>query len=317
MAVKEIGGYFGLEQFHNQEYYADLVAVNTARNALVYLIKAKNIQKIYLPYFLCDSVAKVCDREGCAYEYYSINKEFLPIFEKKLQANEFLYVVNFFGQLSKRYVQTLKDRFQNIILDNVQAFFQKPIEGVDTIYSCRKFFGVPDGGYLATQTVLQEPLEMDESRMRMTHILGRLEKNASDFYQAFKKNDHAFAELPLKAMSALTHNILGAIDYEKVKQKRNNNYQMLAETLGKINLLAVRMPDGPYAYPFYCKNGMAVKKRLAEEKIYVATLWPNVLSLDGTLEKDYAENILPLPCDQRYDEEDMKRIVGILKQCIN
>lgn len=315
MVVKEIGGYFGLEQFHNQEYYADLVAVNTARNALVYLIKAKNIQKIYLPYYLCDSVAKVCDREGCAYEYYSINKEFLPIFDKQLGANEFLYVVNFFGQLSKRYVQTLKDRFQNIILDNVQAFFQKPIEGVDTIYSCRKFFGVPDGGYLATQTVLQEPLEMDESRMRMTHILGRFEKSASEFYQEFKDNDKAFVHIPLRAMSSLTHNILGIVDYERVRRKRNENYQILSDALGALNSLKLIEQDGPYVYPFYCKNGMEIKKKLAQEKIYVATLWPNVLCLEGALEKDYAENILPLPCDQRYNSEDMKRIVREIAKC--
>ena len=54
---------------------------------------------------------------------------------------------------------------------------------------------------------------------------------------------------------------------------------------------------------------MTLKKRLAEKKIYVPTLWPNVLSLRQALEKDYTENILPLPCDQRYCIEDMRRIV--------
>jgi hypothetical protein len=75
-------------------------------------------------------------------------------------------------------------------------------------------------------------------------------------------------------------------------------------------------PEGPYAYPFYCENGMQIKKMLAKQKIYVATLWPNVLEMDGTVEKDLAENILPLPCDQRYDEADMMRIVEEVKKCI-
>jgi len=48
---------------------------------------------------------------------------------------------------------------------------------------------------------------------------------------------------------------------------------------------------------------------LVAKKIYVATLWPNVLELDGTLEKDYAENILPLPIDQRYSTKDMRLII--------
>ena len=56
---------------------------------------------------------------------------------------------------------------------------------------------------------------------------------------------------------------------------------------------------------------------LAEKGIFVATLWPNVLQAEGAaLEKEYAENILQLPCDQRYDEKDMEyvaeQVCGIL-----
>lgn len=315
MAGKEIGGYFGLEQFHNKEYYPGLVAVNTARNALIYLIKAKNIQKIYLPYFLCASVAKVCERESCDYEYYSISKDFLPIFDKELRENEFLYIVNFFGQLSQQYVQTLKQRFENIILDNVQAFFQKPVKGIDTIYSCRKFFGVPDGAYLATMTLLEEKLEVDISKDRMEHLLGRFECGASEYYEKFKENDNSFVDLPLRYMSRLTHNILGAIDYKKVQKRRNENYKVLASFLSKKNKLSLMEPQGPYCYPFYCENGMEIKKSLARKGVFIPTLWPNVLGLEGTLEKEYAENILPLPCDQRYDEIDMKHIVEELLIC--
>lgn len=317
MASKEIGGYFGLEQFHNQEYYPDLVAVNTARNALVYLIKAKNIQKIYLPYFLCDSVAKVCERESCNYEYYSISKDFLPIFDKELKENEFLYIVNFFGQLSQQYVQILNQRFQNIILDNVQAFFQKPLKGIETIYSCRKFFGVPDGAYLATMSLLEEKLEVDISKGRMEHLLGRFECGASEYYEKFKANDNSFVDLPLRYMSKLTHNILGAIDYKKVQKRRNENYTVLASFLDEKNGLSLTEPQGPYCYPFYCENGMEIKKSLARKGMFIPTLWPNVLGLEGTLEKKYAENILPLPCDQRYSELDMKYLLERIAECLS
>ena len=317
MSNKEIGGYFQLENLCGKEYYSDLIALNTARNALVYLLKSKGIKKIVLPYFLCESVSQVCDREGIAYEYYSISNDFMPIFDKKLALGEYLYVVNYYGQLDNMTLKRLKDKYECVIVDNVQAFFQKPIEGIDTIYSCRKFFGVPDGAYLSTQTFIQEPLEMDESRMRMEHVLGRLEKTAADFYHVFKENDRSFIGLQLKTMSLLTHNILGAIDYEKVRQQRKRNYRFLDGALKKINLLSARIPDGPYAYPFYCKNGMALKKQLAEERIYVPTLWPNVLSMKGTLESDYAENILPLPCDQRYNEEDMQYLLERLYKCLN
>ena len=64
----EIGGYFGLEPLISNEYYKDLLALNTARNALLYILKARRIQKLYIPYYLCDSVSEMCDREGYTYE---------------------------------------------------------------------------------------------------------------------------------------------------------------------------------------------------------------------------------------------------------
>lgn len=311
--MKEIGGYFGLEEFCGCEYYHDLVAVNNARNALVYLIKARHVEKLFIPYFLCDSVSSVCDREGCVYEYYHIDRDLKPIFERELGEGEYLYLVNFYGQLTDEYVISLKEKYYRVILDNVQAFFTHPIKGIDTVYSCRKFFGVPDGGYVSTDAVLTEKLDLDVSMGRMRHVLGRYEGScASDFYSDFKSNDHSFVELELRDMSRLTHNILKAIDYDGVKKKREENFKQLHDALGNRNELVIRLPDGPYAYPFYCKDGMKIKKALAEKKIFVATLWPNVLHMDGLLEKDYAENILPLPCDQRYCGEDINRIIKTL-----
>ena len=40
----EIGGYFGLEPLISNEYYKDLIALNTARNALLYILK-HNVKK--------------------------------------------------------------------------------------------------------------------------------------------------------------------------------------------------------------------------------------------------------------------------------
>ena len=39
--MTEIGGYFELDDLIHKEYYPDLIALNTCRNALLYVIKAK------------------------------------------------------------------------------------------------------------------------------------------------------------------------------------------------------------------------------------------------------------------------------------
>ena len=52
-----------------------------------------------------------------------------------------------------------------------------------------------------------------------------------------------------------------------------------------------------------------------EKRIYIPTLWPNVLQecpIDS-LEYQYATDILPIPVDQRYDVGDMETIVDEIR----
>jgi len=312
--MKEIGGYFGLEQLVSNEYYKDLIALNNGRNALLYLLKAKNIKKLYIPYYLCDSVIDMLKLYGYDFQYYNINLDFMPIFNETLENDEYLYIVNYYGQLKNDKVLQLKKKYKQIILDNTHAFFQKPIQGINTIYTCRKFFGVPDGAYLATDIKIKEDLEIDISKDRMTHILGRYECTASEYYNDFQNTDESLYREPLKYMSKLTHNILGAINYERIRNIRNKNYVYMENKLGGCNKLKLIHPEGAFSYPFYFKNGIEIRKTLAKKKIYIPTLWPNILSNspEGSIENDYAANILPLPCDQRYGTEDMEYIITTL-----
>ncbi|MCQ2454796.1 MAG: hypothetical protein MJ090_01435 [Clostridia bacterium] len=317
--MKEIGGYFGLESFKNNggEYYKDLIALNTARNALVYFVKVQKIKKIFIPYLLCNSVSLVCDRENIEYEYYNIDENFLPVFDRQLKNDEYLYVVNLYGQIANAKLEELKNKYKNIIVDNIHAFFEEPIKDTATIYSCRKFFGVPDGAYLSSKSVLSDDLPNDNSSGRMAHIYGRIKDGASAHYAEFKANDESFKSLPLMKMSELTHKLLSEIDYKRIIAVREQNYSYLYNKLGGFNKLKLCIPKGPYAYPFYCENGLEIKKKLAQKKIYIATLWPNVSDSGQALEKDYAENILPLPIDQRYGIDEMnficKEIMSILQ----
>ena len=300
----DIGGYLGLEEFMGKEYYPDLIALNTGRNALACLIHAKHIRKLYIPNYLCDSVFRVCEREECPYEFYEVGTDFLPKFEKALGNGEWIYIVNYFGQILNE--RELKKKYDRIIFDNAQAFFQEPVEGISTIYSCRKFFGVPDGAYLAAEDVPE--LDVDISKHRMAHILGRYEGMASDYYKDFRDNDKSFSNLAPGFMSRLTHNILRAIDYKKVKERREENFLSLHGQLKGANRLNIQPPAGPYMYPFYMEKGLEVKKKLAAKRIYIPTLWPNAVEFGGVA-KDYSDNILPLPCDQRYSFLEMRTIV--------
>ena len=234
--MKEIGGYIELDTYRGEMLHDGSVALNCGRNALAYLIKSKKIKKILLPYFLCSSVMNVCKKENVDIRYYSVGKEFFPL-EILLQDGEWLYIVNYYGQLSNAAVLELKRKYGRIIVDNAQAYYQTPVDGVDTLYTCRKYFGVPDGAFLYTDSLLDEEYGQDESYDRMRFLLGRYERTASEFYSEYSANNHFFADEPVKRMSKLTDNLLHGIDYGFVKQRRTENFEYLHECFKNINKL--------------------------------------------------------------------------------
>ena len=113
----------------------------------------------------------------------------------------------------------------------------------------------------------------------------------------------------------VTQNLLRGIDYEQIKKERERNFSYLHERLRSINKLELCLPDGPYMYPLLVKDGAEIRRSLQEKRIYIPTLWPNVLQecpIDS-LEYQYATDILPIPVDQRYDVGDMETIVDEIR----
>lgn len=316
--MKEIGGYFALEEFHGNGYHKDLISVNSGRNALLYILLAKNIRKLYLPYYLCDAISNLCEKNKIHYEFYHIDIKFKPVLEKAIEHDASVYVVNYFGQLNKDDIFTYKEKYKNIIIDNAQAFFDKPIYGVDTVYTCRKFFGVSDGGYASTNVVLKDLNQTDMSKDRFMHILGRYEENASAYYSYFQKIEESFYDMPLKYMSKLTRNLLRGINYNAIAKQRQENFAFLHTALKARNKIDLKIPYGAFMYPFMIDNGMEVRKKLQQMKIYIPTLWPNVLEecKPDMLEYKLAADILPIPVDQRYGIEDMQYILDVLQRFI-
>lgn len=309
--MKEIGGYIELDTFHMPMLHEEALKLNCGRNALWYILKAKGIHKIWMPKFMCDSCNGVLKAENVIVKLYSVGLDFLP---KNLHPmeDEWVYLVNYYGQVSNDYVIKFMKNHSKIIVDNSQAYFQMPVPGVDTLYTCRKYFGVSDGAILYTDAMMEEELPIDESFERIHYILGRYERTAGEFYAEASHNNEIFSNEPIKKMSKLTNNLLRGIDYESVKVQRTNNFAFLHQNLYLINKLSLTVPEGAFMYPLYIKNGAEIRKILQAKKIYIPTLWPDVFEIckKDDLEYDMAKNILPLPVDQRYSRKDMEYIIS-------
>jgi hypothetical protein len=311
-----IGGYFELELQQGEHYHKKALRLNTARNCLEYVLRARQYKKIYIPYYTCEVILEPIQKLNIDYEFYSIDQKLEPIKEYKLSKDEAFLYTNYFG-LKQNAVVSLSGCYGiNLIVDNSQAFFADPIDRIDTFYSARKFFGVPDGAYLYTDTFFDEDFEQDISYERMEHLLKRIDIGTEAGYVDFQRNDDLLINQPIKKMSNLTEKILKSIDYDKVKRDRQQNYKYLHNHLKDKNSLSLicNEDDVPMVYPFLAEMSN-LKQKLISEKIFVATYWPNVLEWCSEIEFEYilVKNIISLPIDQRWNECDMQQIIHVIE----
>lgn len=313
--MNPIGGYFELELRKGGHYHQDALRLNTARNGFEYVLRARQYAKVYLPYYTCEVLLEPISKLGIDHEFYTVNEDLEPVELPVLKESEAFLYTNYFG-LKQTCVKRLAEIYgDKLVVDNAQAFFAEPIQGIDTFYSARKFFGVPDGAYLYTDKMLEQELEQDISHERMAHLLKRIDLGAEAGYQDFCRNDDSLCNQPMKRMSRLTESILGGIDYELAKQSRRMNYVFLDKALKESNLIHWQLDDEavPMVYP-YRTDDPSLRQKLIANKVFVATYWPNVSewTSHGMMERVLADRLIPIPCDQRYGVGEMNRICQMI-----
>lgn len=315
--MEAIGGYFELELQKGEHYHKDALMLNTARNCFEYILKARRYKKVYMPFYTCDVMFQPLAKLRIDYSYYHINDKFeieeLPV----LNGGEAILYTNYFA-LKQDYVIQLASHYgSQLIVDNAQAFYAPRLEGLDTFYSARKFFGVPDGAYLYTDCILDECFQQDVSINRMSHLLGRIEYGAEVAYQDFRKADDSLDNLPIRYMSKLTDAILMSIDYTQVAKQRRKNYMYIMQSLARTNLLQFTPPDNcvPMAYP-YVSNIFQLRQCMINNRVYIPRYWDGVGGLvdEGSVEHMLYLNLLSLPIDQRLDMQDIDKILNVISQ---
>jgi hypothetical protein len=316
--IKPIGGFYDLQLPSGNEYYADLLRLNTGRNALEYILRQKAYSKIYIPFFTCDVLLEPIKKLGVKYEFYSINERLEPIINFEIEPTACLLYTNYFG-IKHDAVITLSEQIPNIIIDNSQAFYSEPLPGVDTFYSCRKFFGVPDGAYLSIQKKLNKKLPIDVSYNRVSHLTKSIDLGIEAAYADSLTNNKLLENNEIKIMSNLTKRIMSSIRYDECAQIRERNFFFLHQHLKEFNLFQFDFPTNksPMVYPFLYDD-RNLKIHLIQQKIFVATYWPNVYNWTNTnmYENYLTTNLVPLPIDHRYNLKDMFYMLNTLKQVL-
>lgn len=317
---KAIGGYFELELPQGEgEKYPNALKYQSARAAFFALLQQMpDIKRVWMPYYICDSMLAPVYAAHKELVFYGINERFsISENQVELMKNDLLLYVNYFGVCDNNVLEVLR-RYapEQIVIDCSQAFYSAPFECLATIYSPRKFFGVPDGGLLVTTQPLTPPAEQDrESITRCDHLLKRMAFSAEDGYEDYKKDEASLNDLMPKEMSVLTQRMMAAIEYSAVQERRAANFEFLKDNLGSTNRLQFdSVANAPLCYPYIPEKGES-KELLISKKIFIPTYWPDVSRRVNHLsfELNAANNIFPIPCDQRYNENDLSLITELFK----
>ena len=309
--MKSIGGFFELEFGKFESKKEDSIYLNSGRNAIRYLIRALDIKKIHVPSFTCSAVYEAIKKEKCDLEFYDIGQDLLP--KEVLPKEDYIIYNNYFGVTGNKVLQ-MAGKYPKLIVDNAQAFYAIS-SGRASIYSLRKFFGVPDGGILTGKEIPALQLRKATSYNNVKHLCKRHDKGAEAAYKDYLKNEEKIDKYPLAYCSNLTEAILSNIDLEAVKIKRLENFNYLLRYLSTNFPIEMTEGDVPMVFPLLNNQGEKLRKKLIENRIYCAQYWPNIMECSHKDSYEYymAQNLVALPIDQRYNLEDMDRIIRTLK----
>ncbi len=319
MRQKPIGGYFEWEFPPQRNYtiHSNAVLLNSGRHALEYILRGLgDVSKLYIPYFTCDVIIQPLKYLNIPYTFYQINENLEIALDIQLSGGEYLLYTNYYG-IKDTYVEHIAEKYRDkIIIDNAQALFC-PEYAVHQFYSPRKFMGMPDGGMVVSDLVdyslsLSQSLSFD----KCSHLLKRIELIPIEGYNDFRNVSKLISESSLSKMSKISEHILRSVDLNQIHESRRRNFMLLHKYLKKSNKLVIPDFDSfecPLVYPYWTSD-KDLKSHLIKEQVFVATYWPNVLdwTTPDMIEYELANNCLAIPCDQRYGDEDMKRIIELI-----
>jgi hypothetical protein len=318
--MKHIGGYFELEVPHGQgPYHTDAIALTNGRACLRHALTVIAPRLVYLPYYTCNGLLEPITTLGLPFEWYSLDEGLEPPANLQAARGEVIIYINYFG-LKGSAARMVAARFgPAAIIDDTQAFYEKGYAGTWSFNSARKFFGVPDGAYLYAPRPVPK-VALRNEKVSWEHLIARLMGQQEIGYRHFVVNEAASTS-EVRGMSVGAERLLAGIDYDRVARRRRDNYSLYHAALGGLNRLQLTVtPDAvPLCYPFL-PSGRIARESLYTQGIYPPTYWKDCLtrsSMGFDRERDVADRLLPLPLDQRYDRDDIDRVINAVQELVS
>jgi dTDP-4-amino-4,6-dideoxygalactose transaminase len=319
-------------------------------------LKAASNGIVLLPAYLCASMLQPFREEGIPTGFYriradlSIDLNHLADLVESARPCGVLFV-NYFGfPVRQAEAETLRQiRSRCLVIEDCShgslVETENPIVGGIgdfVVTSFRKYLPVPDGGLVVNKTNMSLPaLPPASGRFTRWRLLGKFLRyevlhesgNQTEFEDAYlalfsSAEEELDKEVPLKAMSQISEDLLSVTDLAAVIRQRRRNYSVLLRAFTETPELRfvgtpmlAELPDGvsPLIFPIKVADGRrdALRHQLMSRRVFCPIHWnlPSQIEEDNFPESyQLSRHILGLPVDQRYDEDDMLCLIDRLLQ---
>ena len=324
----------------------DYIWLSTGRSAIEFAIKAIEEQKpglkkvALLPSFTCDTVFEPFLKRGYELYYYPVGFDLAAtsdtILETALYCDASIVLFHrYFGfdtldrQVDKM-CDILRGRGKYTIEDCTQCLYSAiPRAQSDfTIGSIRKWTGTPDGGFVVSHKMrlnnkpVSYDMELEKAKVEASYAKYRFlfehQGDKGEMLAMYRKaEDILDNQKEIYAISEMSVKVQANLNKVNLVRKRRENFELLSNELtGKIKPVfrVGSIMEVPLYFPVLVDDRTGLQKHLANYAIYAPVVWPKDEQQPTQCEgaENAYQHLLCIPIDQRYDADDMYRIVDTI-----
>lgn len=299
----------------------------SGRSALACILadiqKQTNVKTAALPAWCCDSMVKPFVDAGITVRFYPVYHENGKLIQKTdaAQGCDILFLMDYFGYAGPAAPM---DTDAIVIRDLTHNVFSAPPADARYCFgSLRKWAGFYTGGFGWGLSARELPenksyVALRSSAMEEKRKYMHAEISDKDYLRVFGQAEDLLEQCPPASADARDILLAKKMDITGLKARRRKNAAQLLEAFAELAIFPeLKENDCPLFVPILVPDGKrdALRKHLIQNSVYCPVHWPltDYHCPDERSALIYRDE-LSLVCDQRYNEEDMARLIATVKR---
>lgn len=325
--------------------YKLLLSGRTALDYILYDIeKKKKINRVYLPSYCCESMLLPFIKRNIELLFYDVIVDESGLLKPEFDTNietDIILLISYFGfvdVIKSDEIQMFRNNGSLILIDETHSIFCTTPNRNQYDYSfasLRKWFEVVSGaiayknfGFFDNSLRSCDYIcdKFEAMKLKAKYLNGDQSVKKEQFLFEFKKfNDHLNHDYSRYMIDPYSNAVLLRVNVENFKIRRRQNAKILLNRLIDNKIIkpifkSISEFDCPLFFPVMLDNRLrdALIKELIDNNIFCTVHWPVNIHVPKNEKNTYIyKSELSLICDQRYDENNMHRLVNVIEGFVN